>query len=106
MAVEGTELYEPYSVGAPIELMLGVPYGDLVEPYTQGTPELLTGQLNNRFPVPASAQAFLIDLGPLYDPLMSFDYLNSVATGYFAGALAPEGDFMEPALGQIWPRIG
>lgn len=51
-----------------------------------------------RFPVPPIAWGF----GDEPDLAWSLNLL----TGYIMGAVSTEGVYMEPTLGQIWPRIG
>jgi len=58
----------------------------------------------NRFPVPPIAWAFLVvNNGLLDDEEME---ILRVAPPTLVGVLHPESNYLEPTLGQIWPRIG
>lgn len=53
-----------------------------------------------RFPVPSLSWGFCIDLG------LEFPLVHVGSPYYIMNAVAPEGDYLEPTTGQIWPRIG
>jgi len=80
-----------------------MPYGDIITPYEAGTPDLLGALIANRFPTPASAVGFLIDpLGSIGEAIV----IDGIDGDLKAGILAPQSYYLEPKLGQIWPRIG
>lgn len=98
MAIIG-DLTEPYLVTA-LAFVEPIPVGDLMMPYevtgVSGVSEIVL----DRFEVPAVAWGFLLDL----EDDVSFDKIESPYV--VAGALTSEGDYLEPTIGQIWPRIG
>lgn len=55
----------------------------------------------NRFPVPPTAAAFLTEIEALEDTPMVFDVVFGPP---IAAALSPESVYLEPTIGQIWPR--
>lgn len=60
------------------------------------TPPVASG----RFFIPPSAWGFMIDVDDSW-------VIDGLGPPYFLmGALLEEGLYSEPALGQIWPRIG
>lgn len=94
MTTFGT-LVEPEVVDA-LELIDAMPYGDLVTPFVLTSMEDVTATYPSRFPVPPTAGGFLVDV--------DFEMAGDRVSANFAGALTPEGDFLEPTTGQIWPR--
>lgn len=94
MATQGT-LIEPYVQGA-LEFIDPFGYGDLITPYQVTAVDILSAPIANRFPTPPTAWAFLID--PDEEP--AFDRISSA----IAGAVYPESVYLEPTIGQIWPR--
>jgi hypothetical protein len=68
----------------------------LVTPFTLPAPSDISGTEASRFPVDPSSWGVLADV----DFGLTIDRL----TANFAGALLPEGDHLEPTIGQIWPR--
>lgn len=99
-------LTEPF-VLETIEAVQGLPVGALGERGIIN--EVIPGLsppylLTNRFPTPPTAAAFLGEVFALEeDPIVIY---GLDAPYYITGALVPEGDFLEPTQGQIWPRIG
>jgi hypothetical protein len=71
----------------------------LIEPYTPGAPSRISAIETNRFPDPPLAWGFMTDFDD-YDGVLSFDAI----TGTLTGSLSPEGDHLEPTIGQIWPH--
>lgn len=79
-----------------------LPMGGLVTVGWDGRQDGVVGvPIANRFPAPASAIAFLTD-----EPDEEFEPVAGTAPYFINGALVPESSFLEPTLGQIWPRIG
>lgn len=79
-------------------------YGDVITPFDTPTPDLLGAVTANRFPTPASAVGFTIDPFLNIGESIVVDGIEGPYT--VAGALAPGGDYLEPHIGQIWPRLG
>lgn len=102
MAQLGTALIELYLVDSPW-LVNPLPSGGLIEPFVLATPELIVAQYTNRFPTPPIAWGFLIDFADI-DDAPAFDRLLAKAYGDIASALSIEGAYLEPTIGQIWPR--
>lgn len=90
-------------VSIPI-LVNGLPIGNPVnDPFTLDVvPDgVVPPILGNRFPTPPAGKGFLMT------PIEAVYIAPSGATGpTLTGALVPEGSFLEPTQGQIWPRIG
>jgi hypothetical protein len=99
-------LAEPYTLGA-IDEVAEIPVGDLIEPYVVGLPDLMVPPvLGNRFPTPPAAFAFLVDPLVELDPPVPMTY-DAIGPPYvIVGALSPAGPYLEPTIGQIWPRTG
>jgi len=97
MAVHGT-LNEPFVLDE-VENISQIPMGDLVTPTDIGVPDLITALAPSRFPVPPTAWGFLTDILELE---MAF---SRVGPPYvYTGLLYPESPYLEPTIGQIWPR--
>lgn len=85
-----------------------LPVGDLATVVViDSVPGLMGVVIANRFPTPPSALAFFTDY-PLPE---EGEYNVGEGTGFgppylLLGAVYPESDFLEPTIGQIWPRIG
>ena len=98
MATQGTPLVTPFSLAA-IELLgdnLGTP---LAIPFEMVSVNALSGtNFIQRFPTPPSVGSFLTDV----EIEMAFDRIQ--APYVFTGAVYPESPFLEPTIGQIWPR--
>lgn len=64
--------------------------------------ELVGEFLTDRFPTPPMAFGFLIEpeVDMPFDGLPSHKSVNVLTVG----ALSPEGLYLEPTIGQIWPR--
>lgn len=75
MSTEGTPLVTPYEISAPSDI---------------------SGTEASRFPVDPSSWGILT--------AVDFELIISKLTANFTGALLPEGDHLEPTIGQIWPR--
>lgn len=102
MVVHGT-LIVPWELTA-LELVEPAAYGDLVLPFEMmASPDTVLGTIfSNRFPTPAIAWGFLTD-----DPDEEFAFDGLGSPHYIMGGpLHPEGSYLEPTIGQIWPRIG
>lgn len=93
-------LNSPYIQG-DTELVGAAPFGDLNTPYELDDPDGVDSTIANRFPTPPIVGAFLTAVdGSVGD-------IEGVSNPYvIAGALLPEGGYLEPTIGQIWPRIG
>jgi hypothetical protein len=100
MATVGNTI-TPWSLTS-VELMEALAFGDLVTPFDTPAPDLMSNFTANVFPTPASAVGFLLD------PFLELDEtirIDGLTHPYFVGgALAPEGYYLEPNVGQIWPR--
>lgn len=99
MANQGNLAF-PYELEIP-ELVLGAPDGFLVDDAEVVTSsDGVSAILSNRFPVPPTAGGFCVDIDFGMETLgLSGPYL-------IVGALMPESGYLEPTIGQIWPRIG
>lgn len=102
MAVLGT-LIEPYQLAA-IDFISPIPVGNLVDPYEFVAVDLAGAPISNRFPTPPIAWGFLTDVD--FEMITHESWGDPLPGGYISGALAPAGLFLEPTIGQIWPRIG
>lgn len=65
-------------------------------PYTQADPDSISAPITNRFPTPPSAWGFMVSV----DTGLAFDGVTAALTG----AVFPESIYLEPIIGQIWPR--
>lgn len=73
-----------------------------IEPVTITAVDLVpAGQRNNEFPTPPIAWGFATDLDLELYPIIGLE-----APYQIIGAVYPESDYLEPTIGQIWPRIG
>lgn len=92
-------LAEPVVI-TDLELVDPYAYGDLTTPFTLDVaPTGFSAILANRFPTPPAAFGFLTDvLDAVSDP--------AGIAGVLTGAVYPESGYLEPTIGQIWPRIG
>lgn len=100
-------LGEPYVQGDPYpdQLLPPIPQGGLIDVELVAAALGVDFTKQNAFPSPPSAYGFLIDndqLGLLFDAAS----VSVGVTAYLNGALQAEGSYLEPNLGQIWPRIG
>jgi hypothetical protein len=57
--------------------------------------------ITNRFPVPVVAWGFGVDIEDALGPIQGLTPPYAIA-----GAVNPEALYLEPNIGQIWPRIG
>lgn len=80
------ELIEPYA------------FGDLITPFVGVVPDGASSPIGNRFPVPPTAGGFLTDVE------MEFAFDGVGLPWVVTGALYPESPYLEPRVGQIWPR--
>lgn len=88
-------LVSPTTVDS-IDLLLPIPFKDLVTPYEITTIDAVT-TTPNRFPVPPTAWGFCTDPDEEWLPIVGpISLIN--------GAVSPEGPYLEPTIGQIWPR--
>src|SRR4051812_38926397 len=93
VTIETVEAVQPLPVGALIDVItVDSPNTGLTSPYL----------ITNRFPVPPTAVAFLTGVDAFFETPIIIEGVTKV----IGSALAPEGDFLEPTKGQIWPRIG
>jgi hypothetical protein len=108
MATQGTPLVDVDVTGGPLEGVEPIPVGDLTDMFLLTRPTVSeVGSVNygNRFPTPPSAFGFLTMIFDLEGNLpYQFDGLEPPYN--IIGALLPEGQYLEPTIGQIWPRIG
>jgi hypothetical protein len=74
---------------------------DLGTPYSGVAPDGLGNPITNRFPTPPSAVGFLTDVEGEEEPAW---VISGGIASYLGGALAQEGPYLEPTIGQIWPR--
>ena len=98
MATEGTPLVVPFELTTP-ELLDDNLGTDLVLPFEMVSVDSLLGtNFNNRFPTPPVVGSFLVDV----ENEMAF---NAIMPPYvYIGVLYPESPYLEPTIGQIWPR--
>jgi hypothetical protein len=87
-----------------IETVQPIPVGPLIDVEPETSVIGFTGTVSSRFPVPPSAAAFLTGVDSMIDEPMRFDGLTSPYL--IMGAVFPESGYLEPTLGQIWPRTG
>lgn len=92
-------LTEPYLV-TTFDFVAPLPYNKLTETFVVSSP--LEGWVapivTNRFPTPPTAVAFL----GVVDFDMQIDGLGPPYS--IIGAVYPETKYLEPTVGQIWPR--
>lgn len=96
MAVQGTPLALPFELTA-IDRIGVFPFGDLVTPFEIASIDTAKPVIN-RFPAPPVAWAFLTDVED------SHTYPQLRITRSLTGVLVPYNDYLEPTIGQIWPR--
>jgi len=90
---------EPVTISA-LEVVQPLPIGPLLDVGTITSVTGYTTTVSNRFPVPPSAAAFLTDVDTQMVPSQ-----QQVSTIIY-GALSVAGPYLEPNIGQIWPRAG
>lgn len=83
------------------ERLATIPQGTLSDPYEVTDTDLIVPPVrSNVFPTPPAAFGFLIDVigwdSSAFDGLMP--------GGLRWGAVYPESRYLEPTIGQIWPR--
>lgn len=71
----------------------------LVSPFELTSVEGVLSPIAQRFPVPARAVGFCVNVDTGWT-------LDEGVTSTVASAVLPENEYLEPTLGQIWPRIG
>jgi hypothetical protein len=100
MATQGTPLVSPYEL-TTVDLVMALPFGDVNTPFEGVNPDGVDGVVRaNAFPTPPIAWGFLTDV------IDSWEIEGIEAPYHVGGALAPGGTYLEPNIGQIWPRIG
>jgi hypothetical protein len=94
-------LTQPYTADT-VEVIRGIPVAPLSMPFTfSGPVSGIASTISNRFPVPPTAAAFLTLVDALeYEPFA----LDLVFGNPIIAALTPESVYLEPTIGQIWPR--
>jgi hypothetical protein len=98
MATQGTPLVTPYSPET-IEAMDDLLGTDLIQPFEMVSTDVVAGgNFTNRFPTPPTVGSFLVDV----ENEMPFDGI--MAPYVYIGVLYPESPYLEPTIGQIWPR--
>lgn len=108
MATQGTPLRDVNVIGAPLQTVKGVPVGALHDVFilTRATlSRVESTNYTNRFPTPPSAFGFLVDPRDV-DGELAYGVDGLESPYILAGALSPQGTYLEPTTGQIWPRIG
>jgi hypothetical protein len=102
MAAIGT-LIEPATIDT-VEQFQPLPIGPLIDVAPITSVSGASAPVANRFPVAPSAFAFLTGVDSLLDePIV----ISGLMSPYFiVGAVYPQSDYLEPTLGQIWPRTG
>jgi len=85
---------QDWLVPIPIGALIDVPSASL-----SGVVSLL----KNRFPVP---DPLPLIHGYAIDPDEELTFSGLVTPYHITSALHPEGSYLEPTIGQIWPRIG
>lgn len=91
----------PYELGS-LELVAAQPSAGLIDLYVMTAVDSVFGTIfANRFPTPPIAWGFLTD-----DPDEEFAFDRLGPPYDIRGALFPETNYLEPRIGQIWPRIG
>lgn len=96
-------LLQPYTAPEPPPGVQPLPVGALVDVDPVGLSAGITSTVANRFPVPPSALVFSID--PLVEADVPLE-LGGLYGPNIGGALTPAGSYLEPTIGQIWPRTG
>jgi len=98
MAVQGS-LISPFELDA-VELVGPAAYGDLITPYEGVNPDGVNGTIRtNIFPTPPVAWGFLTDVLDAVGPIVGLS-----GRYFIIGAVYPESPYLEPNVGQIWPR--
>lgn len=107
MATQAT-LNQPFPDLISVSNVVGLPFRDLVTPYVMTAVSDFTVDsliVAGRFPTPPAALGFLLDIyNDEGETVYLLDGLESPYT--IGGAVFPESGFLEPTIGQIWPRIG
>jgi hypothetical protein len=105
MATQGSPLLDVNITGAPLDSLAPIPIGALTDDGGTVMSRIATASLTNRFPTPPAAFGFLINV---VDEDYNLAYkLDALTSPYVInGALNPPGQYLEPTIGQIWPRVG
>jgi hypothetical protein len=85
-----------------LEKLTPLSYGDFCTPFEMTLPNCISSVMSQRFPVPSIAWGFLaaVENSSVF-PQWAF----TRGPPYFLGsALTPEASYLEPKIGQIWPR--
>lgn len=99
---EITTLTEPVTIEA-LDRLEQLPVGDLLDVTLLGDPDGVVSTVTNRFPTPPAGIAFLTGVDALIDaPIIPPGGL--IAPYLIIGAVTPAGLYLEPTIGQIWPR--
>lgn len=101
MAIQGN-LIAPVPEVTSLQFISPIPAGDLITPYVTVLTPGVTGTITNRFPVPPTAWGFTSDLDLALEGYLILP--SPGVTQYIMGAVTYEGKYMEPTIGQIWPR--
>lgn len=101
MAVHGT-LVSPISEVISLDLLMGIPTGDLIDVILTTSIDSWSSILTNRFPTPPTAGGFLTEVEALLEDPIVHPYPGVVKS--ISGILSPMSDILEPNVGQIWPR--
>jgi hypothetical protein len=96
-------LSEPYTTPEPTPAIQPLPVGALVDVEPMVVHAGVVSTITNRFPTPPSATAFLVD--PFAESDLALE-LGAIYGPNIVGALSPAGPYLEPTIGQIWPRTG
>ena len=94
-------LDQPYDIGDLFPGIPGIPVYPPITPYHQGEVTGIADILANRFPTPPQAVGFLTD--PFFELDVSI-LVEGIVGNPISGALTAEGKYLEPTIGQIWPR--
>lgn len=103
MAVQIATLAQPYTASEPLPAVQPLPVGALVDVDPVTIQLGVVSTITSRFPVPPTAVAFLNDPSADADVPLALGALFGPGIG---GALSPGGPYLEPTIGQIWPRTG
>jgi len=80
-----------------LELVNRIPIGPLITPFELTEQPLISEFVPNRFPVPPTAAGFITDVEDETRKMTG-------VTQTIVSALSPAGSYLEPTIGQIWPR--
>lgn len=93
---------EVLAIDAPLQTVNALPTMQVCDVPTGWSIEAVAGgPIAQRFKVPPSAFAFLG-----HDIDITLTIIPGVIGNVVVGAVYPESNYLEPTIGQIWPRIG